>query len=641
MKKKLLWISGILGTLGILYLCTFAAIFLDQALKNPEKISFETNPIQMFFYLRKSEITLLFMALFSVLTILGIITIWFSGTNKAYQSDLQKITPDIYTPVTAGQGQFGTAKWLKEKDFDCVFDYVILDSKKLLKKKKKLKQGGLVIGKVDLKNGKEKIYYIGKDRHSLNIGATRAGKTRSIVLQSVVDLMLAEENIFVVDMKKEIYDYTHKTAEELGYVPIRIDFIDPYQSDRKNYLEPIIKQLKHHDISRAIEETWTLVSQLVGEPPQNGEKLWNNGEAAIMAASIMAVAYDNQNRPEYQNLTNVFYFITEMCQDYKGALPLQFYIDSLDENHPSRILLAATKLAAFKTRSSFYVSAAMTLKLLTMPSINAMTNRSDFDLEELNRKNKKVIIYLCLPARDETYFPLASLTLRQVTDEIDRMADECGGRVPRRWNFIEDEFGNFTKITNITNQTSFGTGKGIRHNFFIQSFAQLNEKYGKEIAQIIRDNCDITIYLKSPNPETLKEISERLDKYTVSSYSINSNVQVGDITSRGSRGESVNLTGRELLRPGEVGKIQRPYSLVMTDADPAILYAPDLSQYAFNDFLGLGDEAFNQNLRRKEKLEQKKKERPHDEKLELWKIWDVFKRKIDVLIEEQERRKNG
>ena len=27
-----------------------------------------------------------------------------------------------------------------------------------------------------------------------------------------------------------------------------------------------------NDISRAIEETWSLVSQLVGEPPENGEK---------------------------------------------------------------------------------------------------------------------------------------------------------------------------------------------------------------------------------------------------------------------------------------------------------------------------------------------------------------------------------
>ncbi|MDO4557324.1 MAG: type IV secretory system conjugative DNA transfer family protein, partial [Lachnospiraceae bacterium] len=432
-----------------MYGCGFAAIFLDQTLKNPEHLSWITNPIEMYVYVLGNKETSLFTALFIILITLGIITLWFSGLTKTYQSDVMEITPDISIPVPAGQGQYGSARFLTKKEINEQFEHVIIDKRKLLKNQENIASGGLVIGKEDLKHGKEKIYHVTKDRHSIGIGATRAGKTRHIVLETIADLLLAEENIFVVDMKKEIYDYTHKKAEELGYIPIRIDFINPYQSDRKNYLEPIIKQLKRGDTSKAIEETWSLVSQLVGEPPQNGEKLWNNGEAATLAASIMAVCYDNQNHPEYQNLTNVFYFITEMCQDYKGALPLQFYIDALAEDHPSRILLAATKLAAFKTRSSFYVSATMSLKLLTMPSINAMTNCSDFDLEELIRQDKKIIVYLCLPARDNTYFPLASLTLRQITDEIDRIADEYGGRVPRRWNFIEDEFGNFTKITNI------------------------------------------------------------------------------------------------------------------------------------------------------------------------------------------------
>ena len=69
----------------------------------------------------------------------------------------------------------------------------------------------------------------------------------------------------------------------------------------------------------------------------------------------MAVCYDNQDHPEYQNLTNVFYFITEMCSDYRGALPLQFYIDSLPEEHPAKILLAATKVAAMRTSDDEYI----------------------------------------------------------------------------------------------------------------------------------------------------------------------------------------------------------------------------------------------------------------------------------------------
>ena len=645
-KRRAIRIVGIIGlSFVILYASAFTAIFLDSTLKNPEQIKFVTDPVAMKQYISNNEQIRMFTIFFFVLLLLGIITLLVGG-KSSFKVDMIEITPEIRTPAPAGQGQHGTAKWLPKEKFDQVFDSDIIDSKKLMQGKESFSAGGLVLGKEDIKTSifskrvKEKIYHITKDLHALIIGATRSGKTRCIVIQTIIDLILAGENVVVPDLKGELRDYTEDVAKKYGYEVIGIDFIHPYQSKRRNFLEPVIKALQRNDISRAIEETWSLVSQLVGEPPENGEKLWNNGEAATLAASIMAVCYDNQDHPEYQNLTNVFYFITEMCSDYRGALPLQFYIDSLPEEHPAKILLAATKVAAMRTRSSFYVSAIMTLKLLTIPAINQMTNASDFDIEKLIDEGKKVIIYLGLPARDKTYFPLASLFLRQISDLIDYVADEkYGGRVPVRWNFIDEEMGNFTKITNMRQQTSFGTGKGIRHFMFIQSYAQLDDVYGEKVSQIIQDNADIKIYLRSPNPTTKKKISEDLGNYTTRSYSKSNNTPSGTFRNGGSDGESSNLMGRPLLYPDEVGKLQRPYSLVMSDADPAIMYAPDLSQYAMNEFLGMGDEEHNNRLRQKKAEEHKKNERPHNSKMELWGIWNVWKRHIDAQILKQQKEK--
>lgn len=645
-KRRAVRIVGIIGlSFVILYASAFTAIFLDSTLKNPEQIKFVTDPVAMKQCISNNEQIRMFTIFFFVLLLLGIITLLVGG-KSSFKVDMIEITPEIRTPAPAGQGQHGTAKWLPKEKFDQVFDSDIIDSKKLMQGKESFSAGGLVLGKEDIKTSifskrvKEKIYHITKDLHALIIGATRSGKTRCIVIQTIIDLILAGENVVVPDLKGELRDYTEDVAKKYGYEVIGIDFIHPYQSKRRNFLEPVIKALQRNDISRAIEETWSLVSQLVGEPPENGEKLWNNGEAATLAASIMAVCYDNQDYPEYQNLTNVFYFITEMCSDYRGALPLQFYIDSLPEEHPAKILLAATKVAAMRTRSSFYVSAIMTLKLLTIPAINQMTNASDFDIEKLIDEGKKVIIYLGLPARDKTYFPLASLFLRQISDLIDYVADEkYGGRVPVRWNFIDEEMGNFTKITNMRQQTSFGTGKGIRHFMFIQSYAQLDDVYGEKVSQIIQDNADIKIYLRSPNPTTKKKISEDLGNYTTRSYSKSNNTPSGTFRNGGSDGESSNLMGRPLLYPDEVGKLQRPYSLVMSDADPAIMYAPDLSQYAMNEFLGMGDEEHNNRLRQRKAEEHKKNERPHNSKMELWGIWDVWKKHIDAQILKQQKEK--
>lgn len=645
-KRRAVRIVGIIGlSFVILYASAFTAIFLDSTLKNPEQIKFVTDPVAMKQCISNNEQIRMFTIFFFVILLLGIITLLVGG-KSSFKVDMIEITPEIHTPVPVGQGQHGTAKWLNKKDFDKVFDSVIIDSKKLMEGKEHIPAGGLVIGKEDIKKSffsrkiKEKIYLITKDLHALIIGATRSGKTRNVVIETITMLILAGENVFIPDLKGEIRDYTEDTAKRCGYETICINFINPYESDRKNFLEPIVQALRRKDISRAIEETWSLVSQLVGEPPEHGDKLWNDGEAATLAASIMAVCYDNQDHPEYQNLTNVFYFITEMCSEYRGALPLQFYIDSLPEDHPAKILLAATKVAAMRTRSSFYVSAIMTLKLLTIPAINQMTNASDFDIEKLIEEGKKVIVYLCLPAREKTYFPLASLVLRQLSDLIDYAADEkYGGRVPVRWNFVDDELGNFTKITNMRQQTSFGTGKGIRHFMFIQSYAQLDDVYGEKVSQIIQDNADIKIYLRSPNPTTKKKISEDLGNYTTRSYSKSNNTPSGTFRNGGSDGESSNLMGRPLLYPDEVGKLQRPYSLVMSDSDPAIIYAPDLSQYAMNEFLGMGDEEHNNRLRQKKAEEHKKNERPHNSKMELWGIWNVWKRHIDAQILKQQKEK--
>lgn len=645
-KRRAVRIVGIIGlSFVILYASAFTAIFLDSTLKNPEQIKFVTDPVAMKQYISNNEQIRMFTIFFFVILLLGIITLLVGG-KSSFKVDMIEITPEIHTPVPVGQGQHGTAKWLPNEKFDQVFDSVIIDSKKLMEGKEHIPAGGLVIGKEDIKKSffsrkiKEKIYLITKDLHALIIGATRSGKTRNVVIETITMLILAGENVFIPDLKGEIRDYTEDTAKRCGYETICINFINPYESDRKNFLEPIVQTLRRKDISRAIEETWSLVSQLVGEPPEHGDKLWNDGEAATLAASIMAVCYDNQDHPEYQNLTNVFYFITEMCSEYRGALPLQFYIDSLPEDHPAKILLAATKVAAMRTRSSFYVSAIMTLKLLTIPAINQMTNASDFDIEKLIEEGKKVIVYLCLPARDKTYFPLASLVLRQLSDQIDYLADaKYGGRIPKRWTFVDDEIGNFTKITNMRQQTSFGTGKGIRHFMFIHSYAQLDDVYGEKVSQIIQDNADIKIYLRSPNPTTKKKISEDLGNYTTRSYSKSNNTPSGTFRNGGSDGESSNLMGRPLLYPDEVGKLKRPYSLVMSDSDPAIMYAPDLSQYAMNEFLGMGDEEHNNRLRQKKAEEHKKNERPHNSKMELWGIWNVWKRHIDAQILKQQKEK--
>lgn len=112
----------------LLYISSFTAIFLDSVLKDPEHIRFFTNPFVMKQYTLNHEQVKMFTLFFFIILILGIITLSVSNTS-AFKVDTIEITPQIHTPAPSGHGQHGTAKWLNKKDFDKVFDSVIIDSK--------------------------------------------------------------------------------------------------------------------------------------------------------------------------------------------------------------------------------------------------------------------------------------------------------------------------------------------------------------------------------------------------------------------------------------------------------------------------------------------------------------------------------
>lgn len=496
-----------------------------------------------------------------------------------------------------------------------------MDSKALFEKPY-LQEGGVVLG-MKKERGKEKLYIVGDDIHTLCIGATRSGKSRTVVLQSICTLGLAEESMVISDPKGELYQYTYPFLERIGYEVVAVDFRNPLKSHQYNFLQPIIDAVDQGNLPRAIEATWDLTSSLVGET--KGEKIWRDGEASTIAAAIMSVVYDNRHgyNRQYQNMTNVYFFISNMCKTIEigkdKILPIVEYMKTLDDDHPAKGLIAISEIAPSRTRGSFFTAALTTLRLFTNPLISAMTSESDFNPKDLG--SKKVALFMILPDEKSTYYPLASLLVSQIYEQLVSVADARGGRLRKRVNFLLDEFGNFTIIPDFSNKLTVGGGRGIRFNLFLQSFSQLEEKYGKEVARTIKGNCQTWIYLQTEDNETLEEISKKLGNYTVSTYSLSASNQR---YSTPSISQSINLTSRALLTPDEVGQIARPYSLVISSrASPCMMYAPDLSQMFFNQILGLGDKNHNRKVR-----EVREKRRVvRDIKgggLNLWGIWELY-----------------
>ena len=98
--------------------------------------------------------------------------------------------------------------------------------------------------------------------------------------------------------------------------------------------------------------------------------------------------------------------------------------------------------------------------------------------------------------------------MKQVYETLIASAQEHGGKLPVRTNFLLDEFANMPPLKDVTTMITAARSRRIRFTMIIQNFAQLDQVYGKENAETIRGNCGNTIYLITTELKALEEISK-------------------------------------------------------------------------------------------------------------------------------------
>ena len=571
--------------------------------------------------------------------------VYFVCAERTYQTDTYKVTDNISVPVPSGQGQHGTAWFMSNKEKHSMYHFVEISQsnaviKSLMEQGRKRFEavengvpfspeiidtsglsidGGIAVS-YERSKFRESVACITDDVHILIIGATRSGKTRCLVIQSICALALAAEGMVVNDPKGELYHYTHSFLESMGYMVQVVDFNNPKKSCRYNPLQMIIDAVNENRIDDAQTYTWDFVTFLV-EKNDHSEPIWSNGEMSVIAAAVMCVVYDNRDRPEYQNLTNVYNFIANMCKTVNKVLPIDAYMDKLPDSHPAKKLMAIAKLAPDKMGGSFYTAALTTLRLFITNDIYSMTRESEFSLADVGVKPKQALFFI-LPDQKTTFYPIVTLLVSQQYELLVTYAKKCGNRLPHRVNYILDEFGNFVAIDKFQTKMTVAGGYGVRWNLFIQDFNQLIDVYGQEVAKIIQGNCHYWIYLHSQDNSTNEEISKNMGKYTTTTYSLGGSTQK---YSAPSSSTNIQLSERSLLNPDEVAKIKRPYQIVLSPDPPAVMYSPDISQWTFNAMLGMGDKAHNTRLIELDENARPERGGKSTEQL-LWKPWEEILR---------------
>lgn len=128
--------------------------------------------------------------------------------------------------------------------------------------------------------------------------------------------------------------------------------------------------------------------------------------------------------------------------------------------------------------------------------------------------------------------------------------------LPRNVYFILDEFGNMPKIEKFDKMITVGRSRKIWFNMVVQSYSQLNNVYGEKVADIVKSNCGMKMFIGSNDIGTCKEFSELCGNMTVRTTSTSSSL--------GSKEGDVNISAqtqtRPLIYPSELQKLNNKKS---------------------------------------------------------------------------------
>lgn len=421
------------------------------------------------------------------------------------------------------------------------------------------------------------VWFDKETPHYVYLGSSGSGKSVTCVINMVSFIANAKKprSVFVTDPKGEIYHTTSKMLQTHGYKVLTIDFRHPELSNHINILEPVIKEYENYikyekltnnasnenekleyqnkSISSYAETNrliTSLASMITYDKSQGKDPFWNNSAKNLLEGLIgffLEEYKDGKISREQITMTSIRKFQNSTMEE-KNSKKFKLYIEQKPYGTKSKDSLIPILSSSENTYKS--ITSVFSEKMAIFDDVNVanVTSRSDFDFDILGKE--KSALFVIVPDEDKIYYTLVTIILGLLYKELVKLANSNENKkCPVEIDWICDEFSNCPPLVepSIESIISVARSRGLRYHLFIQSLSQLDNVYGKEVAQIILDNSGLA-YLKTNTMDTAEAISKRLGKKTIESNSISQSVSLTNYNGN----KSTSLIARDLLTPDEV-----------------------------------------------------------------------------------------
>ncbi|WP_242971159.1 type IV secretory system conjugative DNA transfer family protein, partial [Anaerotruncus colihominis] len=297
------------------------------------------------------------------------------------------------------------------------------------------------------------------------------------------------------------------------------------------------------------------IIQAGGEQNYGQNAYFYDAAEGLLASVMMLIA--EFCPPEERHIVSVFKLLQDLLapSKVKGKNHFQLLMEQLPPEHKARWMAGA----ALHTGEQAMLSVLST----AMSRLNAFL---DTELEQLlcfdsaidaeRFCKEKTALFIVMPEEDPTAYFLVSLIIQQLYRELMTVADENGGKLPRRCIFYADEFGTIPKLEGAEMMFSAARSRGLTIVAIVQGLVQLDKNYGGEGAQVIRDNCQLTIFGGfAPGSETAETLSKDLGEQTVLSGSVSKG--------KDNNSRSLQMMGRRLMTPDELKSMPKGQFITM------------------------------------------------------------------------------
>ena len=242
----------------------------------------------------------------------------------------------------------------------------------------------------------------------------------------------------------------------------------------------------------------------------------------------------------------------------KVLIPMQKEIDGMEmlpNDHKAKWFAGAALNTAEQSMASVMSTALSRLNSFLDSELEQLLC-FDTEIDAEKFCNEKSAIFVIMPEENPNTFFMISLIIQQLYREILAVADENGGKLKNRCVFFCDEFGTLPKIESAEMMFSASRSRRLQIVPIIQSFSQLDKNYGKEGAEIIVDNTQLTICGGfAPNSSSADVLSKSMGSRTVMSGSVS--------RSKNDPSQSLQMIERPLMTPDELKSLPKGQFIVM------------------------------------------------------------------------------